>query len=71
VLVLTRKPNEDVVIQLGSRLVRVRVLDAGNGRVRLGIDAPRDVTVHREEVWKCIQQWNEAESAAQCSSEPS
>jgi carbon storage regulator len=62
-LVLTRKSNEDVVIQLGNNLVRVRVLDAANGRVRLGIDAPRDVAVHREEVWNCIRQWNEAGSA--------
>jgi carbon storage regulator len=62
-LVLTRKSNEDVVIQSGNLLVRVRVLDAANGRVRLGIDAPRDVAVHREEVWNCIRQWNEAGSA--------
>ena len=62
-LVLTRKSNEDVVILLGGRKVRIRVLDAANGRVRLGIDAPRDVAVHREEVWNCIRQWNEAGSA--------
>ena len=62
-LVLTRKSNEDVVIQLGGREVRVRVLDAANGRVRLGIDAPRDVAVHREEVWNSIRAWNEAGAA--------
>jgi carbon storage regulator len=62
-LVLTRKSNEEVVIQLGSREVRIRVLDAANGRVRLGIDAPRDVAVHREEVWNSIRAWNEAGAA--------
>ena len=62
-LVLTRKSNEDVVIQSGNLLVRVRVLDAANGRVRLGIDAPRDVAVHREEVWNSIRAWNEAGAA--------
>jgi carbon storage regulator len=58
-LVLTRKTHEDVVIQLGGTLVRVRVLNAGNGRVRLGVEAPRNVAVHREEVWRSLQQWNE------------
>ena len=57
-LVLTRKPQEEIVIQLGRRVVRVRVLDAGNGRVRLGIDAPPDIAVHRQEIWQRLQQWN-------------
>jgi len=63
VLVLTRKSNEDVVIQLGGRVVRVRVLAAGAGRVRLGIDAPREVAVHREEIWERVRQWNESSSS--------
>jgi carbon storage regulator len=58
-LVLTRKTHEDVVIQLGNTMVRVRVLNAGNGRVRLGVEAPSNVAVHREEVWNSLQQWNE------------
>ena len=62
-LVLTRKSNEDVVIQLGGRVVRVRVLAAGAGRVRLGIDAPREVAVHREEIWERVRQWNESSSS--------
>lgn len=46
-LVLTRKTGEGVVI--GGKLV-VRVLGAQNGRVRLGIEAPDEVLVLREEV---------------------
>ena len=63
--VLTRKQNEEIVIRLGRRVVRVRIVDAGNGRVRLGIDAPPEVAIHREEIWKRIGQWKESESTAQ------
>jgi carbon storage regulator len=47
VLVLTRKPNERIVI---AKEIVVRVLDVAGGRVRLGIDAPSDVPIWREEV---------------------
>ncbi|MBN9121220.1 MAG: carbon storage regulator [Planctomycetes bacterium] len=46
-LVLSRKIGEAVVIGGG---VVVRVLDAGGGRVRLGVVAPDEVLVLREEV---------------------
>jgi carbon storage regulator len=46
-LVLSRKVGEAVVI--GGGIV-VRVLDGGAGRVRLGVDAPDEVLVLREEV---------------------
>jgi carbon storage regulator len=46
-LVLTRKAGESVV--LDGKII-VRVLGAQNGRVRLGIEAPDDVLVLREEV---------------------
>jgi carbon storage regulator len=46
-LVLSRKVGEAVVI--GDQ-IRVIVVSSSNGRVRLGIEAPGDVTVHRQEV---------------------
>jgi len=46
-LVLTRKPDEGVVI---SGTIVVRVLGVQNGRVRLGIEAPDEVVVLREEI---------------------
>lgn len=46
-LVLTRKVNEEILI--GDH-IRIKVVDIGSGRIRLGISAPRDVTVLRDEV---------------------
>jgi carbon storage regulator len=46
-LVLTRKREESVVV---AGQIVVTVLEIGRGRVRLGIQAPRDVTVFRGEV---------------------
>ena len=48
VLVLTRRSGESIVI--GDE-VRVVVLDVRGDTVRLGIDAPRSVQVHRAEVY--------------------
>jgi len=58
-LVLSRKEGERIVVDAGSWQVEVQVLRAGNGRVRLGIVAPRNVAVHREEIWDRIRQWRE------------
>ena len=56
-LVLTRKPQESVVVG-GSdrfeRLLKVTVLEIKNGKVRLGFEADADVPVHRLEVWERI-----------------
>jgi carbon storage regulator len=46
-LVLTRKPNEEIVIN-GN--IRVRVLGVHGGRIRLGIDAPTEIAVRRSEL---------------------
>jgi carbon storage regulator len=52
VLVLTRKPNQAIVI--GDN-IRVVVVSIDRDQIRLGIDAPRNVTVHRAEVYAEIQ----------------
>ncbi|HEY4313771.1 MAG TPA: carbon storage regulator CsrA [Pirellulales bacterium] len=46
-LVLSRKLGEKIVI--GSNIV-LEIVDVRAGRVRLAFDAPREVTIHREEV---------------------
>jgi carbon storage regulator len=51
-LVLTRKLGES--IRIGPGIV-VTVLGVNGLQVRLGIEAPKDVTVHREEVYERIQ----------------
>lgn len=48
-LLLSRRIGEAVMIGAG---VKVVVLDVRGGQVRLGIEAPRDVVVDREEVHK-------------------
>ena len=51
-LSLTRREAE--VISVGSS-VRVTVLSIRDGQVKLGIAAPRDVPVHREEIYRRIR----------------
>lgn len=52
-LILSRKTGETVVVEDD---IRVTVLDAGNNRVQLGIVAPKEVLVLREEVYKRTMQ---------------
>ena len=52
-LVLSRHKNEAVMVDGGS--IRIVVVEIQGDRVRLGIEAPKDVDVHREEVFKAIQ----------------
>lgn len=51
-LVVTRKPDE--TIHIGDDII-VTVLEIRGDAVRIGIDAPREVPVHRGEVWRAIQ----------------
>ena len=52
-LVLSRKKNETIII---NDKITVTVIEIRGDKVRLGIDAPKDVTVHRREVYEAIQQ---------------
>jgi carbon storage regulator len=49
-LILSRKVNEQIVIRYGEHTALVRIIEIGRGRVRLGVTAPNDVVVHREEI---------------------
>ena len=55
-LVLTRKAGESIVI--GSE-IRVTVLELQGRQIRLGIEAPSDISVHRGEVYERIREENE------------
>ncbi len=60
-LVLTRKAGESIVI--GSD-IRVTVLEMQGRQIRIGIEAPSDVSVHRGEVYERIREENELAASA-------
>ena len=49
-LVLTRKVDEAIIVKVGDVEVRVTVVDIRLGSVRIGIDAPRDCPITRDEL---------------------
>jgi carbon storage regulator len=55
-LVLSRHRDESIMI--GDDVV-VTIVDIRGDKVRLGIDAPQDVPVHRQEVYEAIKRENE------------
>jgi carbon storage regulator len=59
-LILTRRVGETVVI---GDDVTVTVLGVKGNQVRLGVNAPREVSVHREEIFERIKKEQEDEAA--------
>ncbi len=56
-LVLTRKVGE--TIRIGDD-ISIRVVEIQRGQVRFAIEAPRDIPVHREEIYRLVQEENRA-----------
>lgn len=54
-LVLSRQKDESIVIGDGDQKIVITVVDVRGGKVRLGIEAPREIPVHREEIYDTIQ----------------
>jgi len=54
-LVLTRKKDQTIII---NENIEVTVLDVQGDQVRIGINAPRDVSIHRKEVFLQISDEN-------------
>lgn len=54
-LILARKAGEAIAI---GDTITVRVLEVRNGQVKIGVEAPADVTVHREEIYLRIMEEN-------------
>jgi carbon storage regulator CsrA len=52
-LILTRRKNEDVVIEHNGVIVaNIRIIDVGHGKVRLGFEAPKTTVVTRRELMR-------------------
>lgn len=58
-LVLSRQSDETIII--GDN-IRITIVEVRGDKVRIGIDAPRDVAVHRQEIYDAIRR--DAENAA-------
>ncbi|HJN67562.1 MAG: carbon storage regulator CsrA [Pirellulales bacterium] len=58
-LVLSRRRNESIVI---SDNIIVTIVDVRGDKVRLGIDAPTEIPVHRRELYEAIQKENQRSS---------
>lgn len=54
-LVLTRKRDESIII---GDDIKITVVDVRGDQVKLGIEAPRSIPVHREEVYREIKEEN-------------
>ena len=54
-LVLTRKAGEGIII---GDDIKITVVELKGGGVRIGIDAPRELKVHRQEVFERIKEEN-------------
>ena len=60
-LILTRRVGETVMI---GEEVTVTVLGVKGNQVRIGVNAPKHVAVHREEIFERIKREGDGESAA-------
>ena len=61
-LVFTRKKDESLII---GNEIEVTILNIGSGNVKVGITAPRHISVHRSEVYEAIKRENLAASQSQ------
>lgn len=59
-LVLTRKIDQSIII---GDDIRITIVDVRGDQVKVGIDAPRSIPVHREEVYREIQEENRRAAA--------
>lgn len=56
-LILTRKKGESIIID-GN--IEVTIIESSDGKVKLGIEAPKNIDIHRKEVHESIQEENKS-----------
>ena len=61
-LVFTRKKDESLIIGTD---IEITILGIGSGNVKVGINAPRHISVHRHEVYEAIKRENLAAAQSQ------
>ena len=54
-LVLSRKKNEQIVIGAGENEIVLTVVEIRGDKIRLGIEAPKEIPVHRREIYDLIK----------------
>ena len=67
-LVLSRKKNESIIINDDITIV---VVEIRGDKVRLGIEAPKEVPVHRNEVYEAIRRASQLDGHAAADGQPS
>ena len=55
-LIISRRPGERLVV--GDN-VRIEVIEVSGQNVRIGVDAPREIPVYREELWAAVREANQ------------
>lgn len=56
-LILTRKKGESIVI---DENIEITILESSDGKIKLGIEAPKNVLIYRKEVYESIQEENKS-----------
>ncbi|GIO07345.1 carbon storage regulator CsrA [Brevibacillus reuszeri] len=61
-LVLSRKKNESIII---GDTIEIKIISIDGDQVRIGIEAPRQLNVHRKEIFEAIQEENRLAKTSQ------
>ena len=62
-LVLSRKPGQKIII---GDDIEIIVIESSSNNVKIGIEAPKDIPVFREEIWREIKESNLKAQEADC-----
>lgn len=54
-LILTRKKNESIIL---DGKIEIKIIEIEDGKVKIGIDAPKDIDIIRKELYKKVEEEN-------------
>lgn len=58
--IITEDFGKNLVIEIGGETVTLRIFNMSNDQIKFGIDAPSGLSIHREEIYKLIQEKDKA-----------